>query len=113
MAPSLAKRWDISGDNLVFTFYLRDDVHFSDDACFINGMGRKLVAKDVEYSFKRIIDKNTASPGAWIFNNRVDSVEAFNAIDDTTFQLKLDKQLVIDEEKFNGVVLFHCCKISS
>lgn len=107
MAPSLAKRWDISGDNLVFTFYLRDDVHFSDDACFINGMGRKLVAKDVEYSFKRIIDKNTASPGAWIFNNRVDSVEAFNAIDDTTFQLKLQRPF----QSILGILSMQYCSI--
>jgi len=89
MQPSLAKHWKISDDNLVFTFYLRDDVFFTDDACFANGKGRKLTARDVEYSFKRIIDKNTASPGAWIFNNRVDSINAFTAIDDTTFQLKL------------------------
>ncbi len=88
-APSLAKSWTISSDNLVFTFHLRNDVFFTDDACFVNGKGRRLTAGDVVYSFKRITDKNTASPGAWIFNNRVDSVNGFKAIDDTTFQLKL------------------------
>ena len=89
MAPSLAKRWDISKDNLVFTFYLRNDVFFADDECFANNKGRKLTAQDVEYSFKRIADKNTASPGAWIFNNRVDSVNGFTAINDSVFQIKL------------------------
>jgi peptide/nickel transport system substrate-binding protein len=89
MQPSLATHWTISEDNLVFTFTLRGDVFFTDDACFNNGKGRKLNAQDVEYSFKRIVDKNTASPGAWIFNNRVDPVDGFKAIDDTTFQLKL------------------------
>ncbi|HMK04993.1 MAG TPA: ABC transporter substrate-binding protein [Ferruginibacter sp.] len=89
MKPSLAKHWEISEDNLTFTFFLRDDVFFTDDACFANGKGRKLTAHDVEYSFNRIIDKNTASPGAWIFNNRVDSIDPFRAMDDTTFQLKL------------------------
>jgi oligopeptide transport system substrate-binding protein len=89
MAPSLAKRWDISKDNLVFTFYLRNDVFFADDECFANNKGRRLTADDVEYSFKRIVDKNTASPGAWIFNNRVDSVNGFTAINDSVFQLKL------------------------
>ena len=89
MKPSLAKSWTISEDNLVFTFILRDDVFFMDDACFNNGKGRRLTAHDVEYSFKRIVDKSTASPGAWIFNNRVDLVDGFKAIDDTTFQLKL------------------------
>jgi peptide/nickel transport system substrate-binding protein len=89
MQPSLATHWDIADDNLVFTFYLRNDVFFTDDACFTNGKGRQLTAYDVEFSFKRIVDKATASPGAWIFNNRVDSLNGFKAIDDTTFQLKL------------------------
>jgi peptide/nickel transport system substrate-binding protein len=48
-----------------------------------------MVAADIEYSFKRIIDPSTSSSGAWIFNNRVDSVNGFTAIDDSTFQLKL------------------------
>ncbi|MFZ1369877.1 MAG: ABC transporter substrate-binding protein, partial [Ferruginibacter sp.] len=74
MQPSLAKHWVISDDNLAFTFTLRNDVFFIDDACFVNSKGRRLTAHDVEYSFKRIVDKNTASPGAWIFNNRVDPV---------------------------------------
>ena len=55
MQPSLATHWNISEDNLVFTFILRNDVFFTDDACFTNGKGRKLTAHDVEYSFKRII----------------------------------------------------------
>lgn len=89
IVPSLAKSWDISEDKKTYTFYLRSDVIFHDDACFPNKKGRRMTAGDVEYSFKRIIDKETASPGAWIFNNKVDSVDGFKAIDDTTFQLKL------------------------
>ena len=89
IVPSLAKRWDISGDKRMYTFYLRDDVSFHDDECFKNGKGRKMTAKDVEYSFKRMVDESTASPGSWIFNNKVDSIEGFKAINDTTFQVKL------------------------
>src|SRR5262245_55075351 len=55
IVPSLAKRWTISDDRLTFTFYLRDDVFFHDDPAFINSKGRKLTAKDVEYSLSRII----------------------------------------------------------
>ena len=68
MVPSLAKSWDISEDNLTFTFHLRNDVFFHDNPAFPNGKGRLMTAKDVEYSFKRITDKNVASSGAWIFN---------------------------------------------
>jgi oligopeptide transport system substrate-binding protein len=87
--PSLAKGWEISADNLTYTFHLRTNVFFQDDEAFANNKGRKFTADDVEYSFKRIIDKNTASPGAWIFNSHVDSVNGFKVLDDSTFQLKL------------------------
>lgn len=107
MQPSLAKRWDISGDNLTFTFFLRNDVHFTDDACFMNGKGRQLTAYDVEYSFKRIVDKSTASPGAWIFNNRVDSINGFRAIDDTTFRLKL----VSPFQSILGILSMQYCSV--
>lgn len=89
IVPSLAKSWDISEDRTVFTFHLRNDVFFHDDAAFPGGKGRRMTARDVEYSFNRILDKQVASPGSWIFNNKVDSVQPFRAIDDTTFQLKL------------------------
>ncbi len=89
--PSLARRWEISEDRLRFTFILRDDVFFHDDPAFPNGKGRKLVAADVAYSLARIIDRETASPGAWIFINKVDSVRPFNAINDTTFELRLQR----------------------
>jgi peptide/nickel transport system substrate-binding protein len=48
-----------------------------------------MTAHDVEYSFKRIVDKNTASSGAWIFNTRVDTINPFQAINDSIFQIKL------------------------
>lgn len=89
IVPSLATRWHISDDKTTYTFFLRNDVYFHDDLCFPGGKGRKMTAGDVVYSLQRIMDRTTASPGAWIFNGRVDSVNGFRALDDTTFQLKL------------------------
>ena len=89
IVPSIAKGWRISEDRRTYTFNLRDDVFFHDDDAFPNSRGRRLTAGDVVYSFNRIINKKTASPGDWIFNRKVDSLNAFAAIDDTTFQLKL------------------------
>ena len=106
MKPSLAKRWEISADNLSFTFYLRDDVFFKDDDCFKN-IPRKLVAQDIVYSFNRIIDKRTASPGAWIFNNRVDNITPFIAINDSTFQLKLQRPF----QSILGILSMQYCSI--
>uniref|UniRef100_UPI0038916BB0 ABC transporter substrate-binding protein n=1 Tax=Lacibacter sp. MH-610 TaxID=3020883 RepID=UPI0038916BB0 len=94
IVPSLSKSWDISTDRLHITFHLRTDVFFHDNSCFANGKGRKVVANDVVYSFQRLMDKNTASPGAWIFNNRVDAATGFIALNDSTFQLNLLKPFV-------------------
>src|SRR5437868_1495422 len=57
--PSLAKRWTISGDKKTYTFFLRNDVLFHSDPCFPGGKGRKLTAKDVAFSFNRIVNKKT------------------------------------------------------
>jgi ABC-type transport system substrate-binding protein len=89
MKPSLAKSWDISADRLTYTFHLRNDVFFHNDDVFENKMGRKLTADDIVFSLSRIIDKNVASPGAWIFNGKVDTLQPFKVVDDSTFQLKL------------------------
>jgi len=87
--PSLATHWEFSENKRQVIFHLRNDVYFHDDPAFKNATGRKLIASDVQYSLERILDKNTASPGSWIFNNRVDSVQPFLALNDSTFQLNL------------------------
>ena len=89
--PSLAHRWEISADKKTYTFYLRDDIYFHDDPCFPNGKGRKMKAADVEFSFNRIIGTVTASPGSWIFNNKVDSLLPFKAVNDSTFIVQLQR----------------------
>ena len=107
LKSSLAKSWDIAPDNITFTFHLRRDVYFHDDAVFANGTGRLLTADDVVYSLKRIVDKNVASPGAWIFNNRVDSVNGFIALNDSTVQLKLQRPF----QPILGILSMQYCSI--
>ena len=107
LKPSLAKSWEVAADNLTFIFHLRTDVYFHDDAVFADGKGRRLTALDVEYSFKRIIDKNVASPGAWIFNNKVDSTNGFKALNDSTFQLKLVRPF----QPILGILSMQYCSI--
>lgn len=89
LVPSVAKNWEVSEDRLTYTFHLRQDVYFHDHEVFPGGKGRLVTAADVVYSLQRIIDKNTASSGAWIFNNRVDTSEGFTALNDSTFRLQL------------------------
>ena len=91
IVPSLARQWTVSDDKRTFTFHLRNDVFFHDDACFAEGKGRRMTAADVAYSFQRIMDKETASPGAWVFNQKLDSADGIKVVNDTTFQLKLSR----------------------
>jgi len=87
--PSIAKSWGISEDGLTYTFHLRSDVHFHSHELFGENDAPKVTAHDVEYSLNRIIDKELASTGAWLFNNRVAVDEPFKALDDSTFQMTL------------------------
>ena len=87
--PGLAKSWEVSPDRKTWTFHLRTDVFFHDDPAFPGGIGRRFVAADVVYSFNRLLDPLTASSGAWIFHDRIDSSGAFAGPNDSTFQLRL------------------------
>jgi peptide/nickel transport system substrate-binding protein len=77
IVPALADRWEVSGDALTWTFYLRKDVVFHN--------GDKLTAKDVKATFDRIMDKATASPKAKEFS----AIAAIETPDDFTVILKL------------------------
>lgn len=89
LTPSLATRWEVSDDGLVYTFFLRRDVFFQDNELFENGRGRKMTAHDVVFSFNRLINPKTASTGAWIFNDRVIKENPFVAVNDTTVEIHL------------------------
>lgn len=89
--PSIARHWNISNDGLTYTFFIRNDVYFHDDALFENGKGRHVTAHDFVYSFNRIIDTTVASTGAWLFNGKVKNKEPFVALDDTTFVINLQQ----------------------
>ncbi len=56
--PELATSWESSEDGLTWTFTMRDDVMWSD--------GNPVTANDVEYSVKRAIMPETASPYAYV-----------------------------------------------
>lgn len=89
--PLVASSWTISEDGLTYTFTLRDDVFFHDNACFPEGKGRKVVASDFVYSLNRILDDQVASPGSWIFKNRVRNENPFEATSDTELKVHLIK----------------------
>lgn len=68
--PCIASSWSVSDSGTRFTFILRKDVYFHSDPCFSTET-RRVVADDFVYSFNRLTDSKTASPGAWIFNDKI------------------------------------------
>lgn len=103
--PCISKKWFIEDNGLTYIFFLRNDVFFHDHQIFPGGKGRKVTSHDFVYSFNRIISPKVASPGAWIFNDKVTLSEQriaspwggemqlvpFEAINDTTFKINLIK----------------------
>ncbi len=95
--PSIAHSWDISDDGKTYTFYLRNDVYFQNHELFPGGEGRLVTANDFVYSLNRLLDPSIASPGAWIFQGKIEITESedgnrkgrFYADNDTTFRIEL------------------------
>ncbi|MCC7466967.1 MAG: hypothetical protein IT261_11895 [Saprospiraceae bacterium] len=62
--PCIAREWQFSEDGLSCRFLLRNDVYFHDDPTFQpSGKGRRVIAKDVVYSFERLMDDQWPKPG--------------------------------------------------
>ncbi len=78
VVPSLARSWSVDSAGRRWRFVLRTDVLFHDDPCF-QGKPRRLRAADVKFSFERICDARTRSPGLWVFWGKVVGVEEFHA----------------------------------
>lgn len=79
--PELAEKWEANADATEWTFHLRKGVKFHD--------GHELTAKDVVYTFKRLIDPARASGGAAVlsFLDPKDA-NAISAVDDYTVKFK-------------------------
>ena len=91
--PGAAESWDISEDGLTYIFHLRTNGKWSD--------GKPLTAHDFEYSWKRVVDPDTASEPSYLFepilnfsnvNGGYMPVDEFGikAIDDYTLEVKLE-----------------------
>lgn len=89
--PVIAKRWDISSDGLLYTFYLRNDVFFHPHVAFKTKAQRLVTAHDFVYSFNRVMSPATASPGAWVFAklHKQFGQNGCFALNDSVLQLKL------------------------
>ena len=79
LVGDLAEKWDISDDNLKIRFYLRKDVKWQD--------GTPFTAKDVEFTYKLIIDPKTPTAYASDFLR----VKEFRVLDPFTVEITYEK----------------------
>ena len=79
--PCLAESWDISDDQLTYTFHIRDGLKFSD--------GSDVTAQDWQYSFDRYMD---AEESPW--RGMISMIDSINVPDDTTVEIKDRKSVV-------------------
>ena len=94
---------EISEDGLTYTIRIKPGVHYIDDEAFEGGIGREVVAEDFVYSIKRHFDPRTLAQGAWLWQNRIEGLDAWvdtsydydapvsglQAIDKYTIRIKL------------------------
>lgn len=105
--PSIAKSWSISEDGKLYRFILRSDVYFHASPLFGPAKTRVVTAADFVYAFERLIDPATASPGAWIFNDKVESNHPFVASNDSTFEIRLKSPF----PPFLGLLSMQYCSV--
>ncbi len=74
--PNLAHNWEHNSERTVWSFYIRKEVYFHD--------GRILTAKDVKYTFERIMDALDA-PSRW----QIEDILDMKVIDERTISFFL------------------------
>lgn len=78
--PCIARSWKIDDAGTTYTFILRSDVKFQDDACFADGKGRSVTAKDVQYSLERLCTDNGKNENfSSTFSHRVVGADEYYA----------------------------------
>jgi len=90
--PSLAKSWETPDDTTII-------LHLAQNAKFHNG--NPFEAKDVKYSFERVLDPEVGSPRTWVFEKvkgakdfmegKSDAVEGIEIVDEHTVKITLEQ----------------------
>ncbi len=75
LVGDLARKWDVSGNGIEITFYLRKNVLWHD--------GELFTAKDVEFTYKSLIDPDIRTP----YSGDFEMVKELQIIDDYTLKV--------------------------
>jgi ABC-type transport system substrate-binding protein len=92
LVPDIATDWQVSSDGRTYTFRLRPGVRFHN--------GREVTARDVAFSFERLLSRTVDSPRGWILEHvsgakdfaegKVNSAAGIAATDQHTLTVTLD-----------------------
>lgn len=104
--PALAQSWEVDASGRVYTFKLRKDVRFHDNACFPDGKGRTMTGEDVLRCFNALCTFSDANQMDWLLLDRVlganahyaatmqgkpsPGVKGFELLDENTFRITLN-----------------------
>ena len=83
LIPGLAERWELSDDQMTWTFYLREGVTFHDDTPFN--------AQAVEFALNRVTNEDFEYFASNLFGASrtfTQEIESFEVIDDYTIEIK-------------------------
>jgi len=90
LVVELATAWEMAPDGRAYTFHVRDDARFS--------TGRPVIAEDIRFAIRRVLQPATRSPGAEFFRGLVGAascdaggcpVEGMEVLDRTTIRFRL------------------------
>ncbi len=107
LEKDLVESYTVNNNNSVFVFKLKQGVLFHDDACFKDGKGRELKAKDVQFCFEELCNDDSLNQGFVVFHdflkgandyfsksstaNKLSHVNGIKVLDEYTIQLTLAK----------------------
>lgn len=104
--PNISKGWDIDSTKTLYTFHLRGDVKFHDNACFAHSKGRWVKAADVKYCLDRLCAEDVNNKGYEFIKDRIHGAieyhtataggklpnggcKGISVLNDSTIQIKL------------------------
>lgn len=96
----LAESYEVNENATLWTFKLRDNIYFHDDACFPDGKGRKVTVEDVQYCLEKLCEPHSDNKLFELFQDRVkganehysgksDHVEGIKITGDNTISIEL------------------------
>ena len=108
--PDIAEKWDVSADNKVFTFHLRNNVLFHDAS-------RRVTADDFKFSMERALNPKTQSTVGEVYlddivgsddfiKGRAQDVSGIKVVDQNTLEITINEANPVFLEKLTYPTAF-------